>query len=115
MFKDRNEALQRLEEALLEEEETTPSEQPPQDDDLLGDALLDELLEDTAPAKETVPYQNFSNDYGNTESLPEEEALYEAPQKRKKDQFGIVIIACLLLTGILIALGFFLLRRGGIL
>lgn len=117
MFRDRSEELQRLEEALLEEEVLTPAEEPAQDEDLLNEDMLDELLEDTAPAKDTVVYQNFSNDYGQTGPLPEyEEDLDEEPAPRqKKDQFGIVIIACLVLTGVLCAIAFLLLRQGGIL
>lgn len=115
MFKDRNEALHRLEEALLEEEETALPEETEEDEELLGDALLDELLEDTAPSKESVAYQNYSNDYGNSSPESQEEAFCAEAPRKKKDQFGIVIIACLLLTGILCVLAYVLLRRGGLL
>ncbi len=111
MFRDRSEELRRLEEALLEEEEE-PIEDQEEDEDLLADDLLDEWLEDTAPAKEPVAYQNFSNDYGNEEELAEEEYI---PLVKKKDNFAFVIVICLLLMVGLCVLAVWLLRRGGIL
>ena len=111
MFRDRSEELRRLEEALLEEEEVFTENQE-EDEDLLADDLLDEWLEDTAPAKEPITYQNFSNDYGSEEALLEEE--YTSIVK-KKDNFAFVIIICLLLMVGLCVLAVWLLRRGGIL
>ena len=111
MFRDRNEELRRLEEALLEEEEEFTEDQEA-DEDLLADELLDEWLEDTAPAQASVVYQNFSNDYGQEEELLEEEYI---PLVKKKDNFAFVIVVCLLLMVGLCAFVVWLLHRGGIL
>ena len=122
MFKDRNEALQRLEQALLEEatEERPEEEIPEADEDLLTEEALDELLEDVAPGKNSVPYQNFSNDYGhiyNSDVTDEDldeycEAVLEEPGRSYS---GLVILACLLALGILGMVIYLLLRYGGIL
>lgn len=112
MFRDRSEELRRLEEALLEEEEPIEETQAEEDADLLAEDLLDEWLEDTSPAKDTVVYQNYSNDYG---SEKEEDVFEDYPPEKKKDNFGLVIIVCLLLMVGLCAAGILLLRRGGFL
>lgn len=113
MPRDTSDALRRLEEALLEEEAYAPQVVQEEDSDLLDEDLLDELLEDTAPGKDTVAYQNFSNDYGNDEEedLLEEEYI---PLVKKKDNFGFVIALCLLLMLGLCVAAFYLLRRGGL-
>lgn len=122
MFKDRNEELRRLEEALLEEEELQtpdPVEEAPEDEDLLTDEILDELLEDTTPVPGNVPYQNFSNDYGqayNADNADVDlEEYSEAVRQPKKDHSGLVILVCLLALGVLGMLIFLMLRQGGFL
>lgn len=106
MRRDTEDALRRLEAALLEEEETVSPEET--DEDLLNEDLLDALLEDTAPADQAQPYQNFSNGYTPGDG-PE-----DPPRTtRKTDNFGFLIVACLLLVGVLCAVAFVLLRRGG--
>lgn len=122
MFKDRNEELRRLEEALLEEEELQtpePEEETPEDEDLLTDEILDELLEDTAPVPGNVPYQNFSNDYGqayNADHVDVDlEEFSEQVREPKKDHSGLVIVICLLALGVLGVLIFLMLRQGGFL
>ena len=122
MFKDRNAELQRLEEALLEEEEEVqvfPPEEVPEDEELLSDDTLDALLEDIAPPQATVPYQNFSNDYGNaykadrTDVDPED--YRDQLQSGRKDRSGLVIVACLLALGVLGMIIFLMLKQGGFL
>ncbi len=132
MFKDRNEELQRLEQALLEEDETMvftpveaaePEEDMAEEDGLLAEETLDELLDDVAPGKASVAYQNFSNDYGkaytayNSDVTDEDldeycEQVLEPP---KPSYTGLVILACLLALGILGFVIFMLLRAGGFL
>ena len=122
MFKDRNKELQRLEQALLEEEtEDLPVEEPPvEDEDLLSDEALNELLEDAAPGKDSVPYQNFSNDYGNAYNSDVmdgdmDEYCEEILEDPAPSYTGLVILACLLALGILGMIIYLLLRYGGIL
>ena len=123
MFKDRNAELRRLEEALLEEEELAqvlPSDDTPEDEDLLADEVLDELLEDTAPMQTSVPYQNYSNDYGNAYNADSvdvdlDDYSEQLQNTGKKDHSGLVIIACLLALGVLGVVIFLLLRQGGFL
>ena len=123
MFKDRNEELQRLEQALLEdeEEEVSLAEEPgEEDEDLLTEEALDELLEDVAPGKNSVPYQNFSNDYGHIYNsdiadTDLDEYCEEVLEEPAPSYTGLVILACLLALGILGMVIFMLLRYGGIL
>lgn len=122
MFKDRNKELQRLEQALLEDEtKVIPvAEILAEDEDLLTDEALDELLDDVAPGKNSVPYQNFSNDYGqiyNTDITDEDleeycEAVLEEPAN---SYTGLILLACGLAFCILCVIIFLLLRSGGIL
>ena len=122
MFKDRNKELQRLEQALLEDEtKVIPvAEILAEDEDLLTDEALDELLDDVAPGKNSVPYQNFSNDYGqiyNTDITDEDleeycEAVLEEPAH---SYTGLILLACGLAFCILCVIIFLLLRSGGIL
>ena len=96
-----------------------PEEEASEDDDLLTDEILDELLEDTAPVQDHVPYQNFSNDYGqayNADRVDVDlEEFSEAVQEPKKDHSGLVIVVCLLALGVLGMLIFLMLRQGGFL
>ena len=113
MCKDRNQELQRLEQALLEEEE----------EDLLSEETLNELLEDVAPAKNSVPYQNYSNDYGqpytaynsDTTDTDLEEYSEEVLSADKPSYTGLIVLACLLAIGILGMVIYLMLRYGGIL
>lgn len=123
MFKDRNKELQRLEQALLEdeEEELLPAEDTAEaDEDLLTEEALDELLEDVAPGKNSVPYQNFSNDYGHiynsdVTDTDLDEYCEEILEEPAPSYSGLVILACLLALGILGMVIYLLLRYGGIL
>ena len=123
MFKDRNKELQRLEQALLEEEKDEISEEEEvfeEDEDLLTDETLDELLEDVAPGKNSVPYQNYSNDYGhiyNSDVTDDDldEYCEDALAEPAPSYTGLVILACLLALGILGMIIYLLLRYGGIL
>lgn len=123
MFKDRNKELQRLEQALLEEEkDEIPEEEEvfEEDEDLLTDETLDELLEDVAPGKNSVPYQNYSNDYGhiyNSDVTDDDldEYCEEVLEEPAPSYTGLVILACLLALGILGMIIYLLLRYGGIL
>lgn len=59
MFRDKDEELQRLQDALLEEEQTArPEEALPAEED------FDELLWDTDQGENPQVYQNYSNNYG---------------------------------------------------
>ena len=126
MFRDRNEELQRLEQALLEEVESpvdSEEENIPEDEDLLAEETLDELLEDVAPGKDSIPYQNYSNDYGqsytaynsDTTDADLEEYCEEVLDEPAPSYTGLIILACLLAMGILGMVIFMLLRSGGIL
>ena len=123
MFKDRNEELQRLEQALLEDEEEEVSlaeATGEEDEDLLTEEALDELLEDVSPGKNSVPYQNFSNDYGHIYNsdiadTDLDEYCEEVLEEPAPSYTGLVILACLLALGILGMVIFMLLRYGGIL
>ena len=96
---------------------------PAEDEDLLEEQMLDELLEDTAPAKGAVPYHNYSNDYGqghtayNTDVTDEDldEYCQQVREAPKKDNTGLVILACLLALGVLGMVIYLMLRNGGIL
>lgn len=122
MFKDRNEELQRLEQALLEDETKVIPVQEilAEDEDLLSDEALNELLDDVAPGKDSVPYQNFSNDYGhiyNADTTDEDldeycEAVLEEPAP---SYTGLIVLACGLALCILCLIIFLLLQSGGIL
>ena len=131
MFKDRDKELQRLEKALLAEDETmvftpvqVPEEEPApiqEDVELLAEETLDALLEDIAPGKTTVEYQNYSNDYGqsytayNSDDTDEdlEEYSEQVLSESKQSYTGLIVLACLLALGILGMLIFMLLHTGG--
>lgn len=122
MFRDRQEELQRLEEALLAEEEYDAQLQPeetPVEEALLSDDILDALLDDTSPSTESVAYQNFSNAYGrayNSDTTDVDMEKYcKKVQNTKKDHFGWLIVVCLLLILILGIAVWYVLHRGGIL
>lgn len=121
MFRDRQKELQRLEEALLAEEEydTQQPEADPESDDILSEDILDELLEDTGPAKESVAYQNFSNAYGKVYNSDhtdvDMEEYCEEVQRNKKSSLGWLIVICLALIAILGFAVWYVLHRGGIL
>ena len=122
MFKDRNQELQRLEQALLEEEteELPAAEELVEDEELLTDEALNELLEDVAPGKNSVPYQNFSNDYGqiyNSDVTDEDldEYCEEVLDESKPSYTGLIVFICVLALGILGVLIYLMARYGGLL
>ena len=126
MFQDRNKELHRLEQALWEEEQNPISvaeDVLPEDEDLLAEDVLDTLLEDIAPGKESVPYQNYSNNYGNiyntdmTDEDPEvySEEILEDTEEKTPSYNRLIILACLLAMGILGMVIYMLLKSGGIL
>jgi hypothetical protein len=99
MFRDRQKELRRLEEALLAEEEydIQPPEADPESDGILSEDILDELLEDTGPAKESVAYQNFSNAYGKVYNsdhtdVDMEEYCEEVQRNRKSSLAWLIVI-----------------------
>ena len=126
MFKDRNLELQRLEQALLEEEKVLLSEEDTQEDeDLFSEQTLDTLLEDVAPGKSSVAYQNYSNEYGqaynadtsDTDMDTYNDGVLEADSEDppKPRNTGVIVLVCLLTTGVLCALIYLLMRYGGFL
>ena len=122
MFKDRNEELQRLEQALLDDETIVIplKEILAEDEDLLSDETLDALLEDIAPGKNSVPYQNYSNDYGqiynsDVTDTNIEEYSEEVLTESKSSYTGLLILACGLAFGILCVIIYLLIRYGGLL
>ena len=122
MFKDRNKELQRLEQALLEDETKVIPVQEilAEDEELLTDEVLDELLDDVAPGKNSVPYQNFSNDYGhiyNSDITDDDldEYCEEVLEEPAPSYTGLILLACGLALGILGLIIVLLLRSGGVL
>ena len=107
MFRDKDEALARLEEELLEEEpETTAKEQ----------SLLEE------PSGDTKEYKNFANDYGNaniynadTSDLDLEEFSEEVYEPIEKKRPNLLVVAFLLLAGIFLVLAWWVIRYMGVL
>jgi hypothetical protein len=106
MFRDNQEELKRLEQALLEEEET-PEEVPEQEID----------WQDTRPAEVAVPYRNFSNGYRayNTDKTDTDfdEYAQQVHDGRGKNR-ALVVLASLLGLGIGAVVIYLLLRYGGI-
>lgn len=126
MFKDTDQELRRLEEALLEE---APVDEQT-DEELLEEETLDQLLADTGPAEGRVVYQNFSNDYGtqlrnyangykayNTDTCDQDlESYSEAVREdQRRSNGGLVLLACLLTAGIIAVIIWWLVRYGGLL
>ena len=77
-------------------------------------------MEDVAPGKNSVPYQNFSNDYGHiynsdVTDTDLDEYCEEILEEPAPSYSGLVILACLLALGILGMVIYLLLRYGGIL
>ena len=109
-MEERNEELERIEQALLEEEESEKL-----------DKLLEDFLEEPMPAfedpdKTEIPIEpveicNYSNGYGNEPQLSEEEAA--ALKKKKKDDktiMGLMITAAALSVGIIGVLVYWLIK-----
>ena len=61
MFRDREEALQRLQEQLLQEEEDIS---PQEEEEYPDEDAFDQLLEEDDRTADSGVYQNYSNDYG---------------------------------------------------
>lgn len=109
MFRDKEEALARLEEELLEDEppEKTAEEEP-------------DFLE--APSGDTDEYKNFANDYGNvniynadTSDLDLAEFSEEVYAPAEKKQPNLLLVAFLLLVGIFLVLAWWAVRYMGVL
>lgn len=65
MHRDTEQALKRLEQALLEEEQTQPEASPLQEEQAPDQADFDDFLE-SPEGEDPVVYRNFSNDYGRS-------------------------------------------------
>lgn len=109
MFRDKDEALARLEEELLEDEpaQETAGEEP-------------EFLEE--PDGDTDEYKNFANDYGNvkiynadTSDLDLTEFSEEVYEPTAKKQPNLLLVAFLLLVGIFLVLAWWAIRYMGVL
>ncbi len=106
MFRDNQEELKRLEQALLEEEKT-PEEVPEQ--------LID--WQDTRPEKAAGMYRNFSNGYNayNTDKTDTDLDEYvQQVQSGNSQNRALVVLASLLGLGIAAVLLYLLLRYGGL-
>lgn len=108
MFRDKDEALARLEEELLEEDAPTPEEPEAEEEET--------FLE--APSGDTAEYKNFANNYNaynadhtdlDLEEFSEEIYASSAPRHA-----GLLATVFLLLAGILLVLGWWLLRYLGV-
>ena len=110
MFRDKDEALARLEEELLEEE--LPEEELAEDEA--------EFFEE--PSGDTSEYHNFANNYGkkikaynndttDTDLDAFSEEVYHAPTRRP---MRLLLVAMLLLFGIFCVLAWWFLRYRGI-
>ncbi len=136
MFRDASEELARIEAELLAEEEPEATEDYDEEyeDDSDGnyDGVYEEddsddredpwLYEDTAPAKDSVIYQNYSNDYGknlrnyasgyhayNSDTADEDleeysQQVYEGRKSGRGGTLAVILILILLLAGVLVFL-----------
>ena len=109
MFRDKDEALARLEEELLEDE-------PAQESAKEEPAFLEE------PSGDTDEYKNFANDYGNvilynadTSDLDLEEFSEEVYEPTMKKRPNLLLVAFLLLVGIFLVLAWWFIRFMGVL
>lgn len=98
MFRDREKALQKLQEQLLEEERDLPQEEPDEDDETVyADAAQDVRAYNTDSTDENL------EDYSDT--------VYEASRRRG----GCLLWFALLTAGVLLAISFLLAKQGGLL
>ena len=110
MFRDAREELQRLEQLLEETEETTVEEAE----------LPAEQADDDLP-EEPLVFRNYSNDYGgkiyNSDRTDVDLNSYseEVRQPQKRGVSWLVALVFLLLTGIVVMLGLFVLKMRGVL
>ena len=103
MPKDQEEALQRLEEALLEE----------------GAAPEEDVAEDTAPAASCVVYRNYSNGYGkDLRNFASGYRTYDPnvcdeqlPTGRRRSLFPLAMLLLILTAGILAVLVWYRVTR----
>ena len=110
MFRDKEEALSRLEEELLEED-SVPEETPEEEPDFLEE-----------PSGDTNEYKNFANDYGSVKiynadssDLDLEEFSEEVYEPTMPKRTNLLLIAFLLLVGIFLVLGWWVIRYLGVL
>ncbi len=117
MFRDQDEALQRLQEQLLEEEE--PEEE----------GFFEALPEESEPGDDPEVYRNFSNDYGkNLRNFASGYQAYNADrvdvdletfsQKVQQDRAEVpwlLIVILILMAAVVGAIVWFFVRLGGLL
>lgn len=102
MFRDREEALDALQKQLLEEEDDDiPEEELPEDDDL-PQAVYDDYLEDL---------QAYNADTTDTDLDSYCQEVFQEPRRRS----GCGLWFVLLTAAALLALAYYLAKRGGLL
>ena len=121
MFKDKKEELRRLEEELLLEAQLEEEEARLEEELEESESLLDDESDYGEESEET--YFNYSNRYGtvrvyNNDKTDKDlddfsEQVYAGD--REKGLTGLVLLAAALLVGIVLTLGWFVLRFKGIL
>ena len=110
MFRDAKEELQRLEQLLEETEEETEEAELPA-----------EQADDDLPEEAPLVFRNYSNDYGgkiyNSDRTDVDLHSYseEVRQPQKRGVSWLVALVFLLLTGIVVMLGLFVLKMRGVL
>jgi len=120
MFKDKKEELQRLEAELLQEARAEEEEARLQAELEEAEDLLDDEYDYGQESEET--YYNYSNRYGtcrayNTDRIDGDldefsDAVYKG--KRNRGLGGWILLAAALLVGIVVMLGWCVLRLKGI-
>lgn len=119
MFRDKDEQLQRLQEALLEEEQTA---QLPEEED------FEALLWETDQGETPTVYQNYSNDYGrnlrnfasgykayNSDDTDVElEEYCDQVQQEPTTTNWWIWLVLLLMAAVVISIGWMFLSTGGL-
>lgn len=98
MFRDREKALEKLQEQLLEEENDLPEEEFTKDD---------ETVYDDAPQD----VHAYNTDTADADLDDYSEAVYEASRRRS----GCVLWFVLVTAAVLLAISWFLAKQGGLL
>ncbi len=98
MFRDREKALEKLQEQLLEEEQALQEEASAEDDETVYDDAVQDVRAYNADTTDAD-----LNDYSHT--------VYDAPRHRG----GCILWFALLTAGVLLAISWFLAKQGGLL
>ena len=106
MFRDREEALQKLQKQLLEDEEDLPREEWDEEEADDEDDLPQEVYDDYA---EDVHIYNSDSIDADLDEYSQE--VYAEPRRRS----GCALWFILATAGILLALSYFLAKQGGLL